>query len=263
MEKKQKEKCKMDKLEALVNSLEKQPPMEKDDKIVKKLQEILEIILRNYYVEFGAFKIDPILVEAYYYNDKQNFKDESVHAARNENGKIATHARERQKNNFGKLYIHNVITKDDGLDVCLSKGDYYFSILIKNAIINDKYFATQSNVSKIICDKCQGCNEVPSCLYYQECVLKKREQPKDMTVIFLPRKNVPSTERLAAVSLDNIKANMTDLSLAQGYGKQWECSVIALSEVGNTEKAKKLADAIFGSSIEDKYFKLAKESLNI
>lgn len=24
---------------------------------------------------------------------------------------------ERQKNNFGKLYIHNVITKDDGLDV--------------------------------------------------------------------------------------------------------------------------------------------------
>ena len=94
-------------------------------------------------------------------------------------------------------------------------------------------------------------------------MLKKREQPKDMTVIFLPRKNVPSTERLAAVSLDNIKANMTDLSLAQGYGKRWECSVIALSEVGNTEKAKKLADAIFGSSIEDKYFKLAKESLNI
>lgn len=216
----------MDKLEALVNSLEKQPTMEKDDKIVKKLQEILKIFLRNYYVEFGAFKIDPILVEAYYYNDKQNFKDESVHAARNENGKIATHARERQKNNFGKLYIHNVITKDDGLDVCLSKGDYYFSILIKNAIINDKYFATQSNVSKIICDKCQGCNEVPSCLYYQECVLKKREQPKDMTVIFLPRKNVPSTERLAAVSLDNIKADRMKqadrmkLSLAKGFGKE-------------------------------------------
>ena len=88
----------MDKLEALVNSLEKLPPREKDDKIVKKLQEILELFLRNYYVEFGAFKIDPILVEAYYYNDKQNFKDESVHAARNEKGKIATHARERQKN---------------------------------------------------------------------------------------------------------------------------------------------------------------------
>ena len=210
----------MDKLEALVNSLEKQPPMEKDDKIVKKLQEILEIFLRNYDVEFGTFKIDPILVEAYYYNDEQNFKDESVHAARNEKGKIATHARERQKNNFGKLYIHNVITKDDGLDVCLSKGDYYFSILIKNAIINDKYFATQSNVSKIICDKCQGCNEVPSCLYYQECVLKKREQPKDMPVIFLPRKNVPSTERLAAVSLDDIKADRMKLSLAKGFGKE-------------------------------------------
>lgn len=155
-----------------------------------------------------------------------------------------------------------MITKNDGLDVCLSRGDYYFSILIKNAVINDKYFATQSNVSKIICEKCQGCDEVPSCLYYQECVLKKREQPKDMPVIFLPRKKVPSTERLAAVSLDDIKAYMTDLSLAQGYRKQWECSVIALSEVGNTEKAKKLADEIFGSSIEDKYFKLAKGSLS-
>lgn len=210
----------MDKLEALVNSLEKLPPRGKDEKIVKKLQEILELFLRNYYVEFGTFKIDPILVEAYYYNDEQNFKDESVHAARNEKGKIATHARERQKNNFGKLYIHNVITKNDGLDVCLSKGDYYFSILIKNAVINDIYFATQSNVSKIICDKCQGCNEVPSCLYYQECVLKKREQPKDMTVIFLPRKNVPSDERLAAVSLDEIKADRMKLSLAKGFGKE-------------------------------------------
>ncbi len=255
----------MDNLETLVNDLEKIAAEGKKDeeKIVKKLQEILETFLRNYYVEFGTFKIDPILVEAYYYNDEQNFKDESVHAARNEKGKIATHARERQKNNFGKLYIHNVITKNDGLDVCLSKGNYYFSILIKNAVINDKYFAMQSNVSKFICEKCQGCDEVPNCIYYQECVLKERKQPKNMKVVFLPRKNVHTDERLAAVSLDDIKANMTDLSLAQGYGKQWECSVIALSEVENTEKAKKLADAINGSSIEDKYFKSAKESLNI
>ena len=255
----------MDKLEALVNSLEKQPPRkeEKDGRIVKKLQEILEVFLCNYYVEFGTFKIDPILVEAYYYNDKQNFMDTSVHAARNEKGKMATHAKERQKNNFGKLYIHNLKAKNDGLDVCLSRGDYYFSILIKNAVINDKYFATQSNVSKIICEKCQSCDEVPSCIYYQECVLKKREQPKGMTVVFLPRKNVPSNEQLAAVSLDSIRASMTNLSLAKGYGKQWECSVIALSEVSNTKEAKGLADAIFGSSIEDKYFKLAKESLNI
>lgn len=41
-----------------------------------------------------------------------------------------------------------------------------------------------------------------------------------MTVIFLPRKNVPSTERLAAVSLDDIKANKMTLSLAKGFGKE-------------------------------------------
>ena len=251
----------MDKLETLVNSLEK-TTVEGKEKIVKKLQEILETFLCNYYIEFGNFKIDPVLIEAYYF-DEQNFHDTAVHAARNENGKIATHARERQKNNFGKLYIHNVITKNDGLDVCLSKGDYYFSILIKNAVINDNDFATQSNVSKIICEKCRFCDEVPNCIYYQDRVLKEREQPEDTKVIFLPRKNVPTDEPLAAVSLDAVKKYKTKLSLARGYGKQWEYSVIALSEVNNIEEAKKLADKMNGSVIEDKYFELAKESLNI
>lgn len=54
----------MDKLEALVNSLEKQPTMEKDDKIVKKLQEIFKnfssvIIMSN----SEHLKLNPILVE--------------------------------------------------------------------------------------------------------------------------------------------------------------------------------------------------------
>lgn len=112
----------MDKLSELVDGLE---TVKNEEQIIKKLQEILRVFLSNYYVRFGTFKIDPVLIEAYYY-DEQNFRDTSVHAARAENGKIATHARERQKNNFGKLYIHNVITKNDGLDVCLSKGDYFF-----------------------------------------------------------------------------------------------------------------------------------------
>lgn len=245
----------MKNLEELVKELVDKKNKEKQ--IEKKLQEILKSFLCNYYIKFGTFKIDPILVEAYYYNEEQGFKDKSVHAARNESGKITTHAKERQKDNFGKLYIHNVKNKNDGLDICLSKGDYFFSILIKNAIINDKYFATQSNVSKFICDKCQGCDEVPNCIYYNEVVLKKREQSKDITVIFLPRKNIPSNKKLAAVSLDDIKTDLTNLSLAQGYGKQWECSIIALSEVRNTEKAKKLADSICGCSIESQYFEKA------
>lgn len=250
----------MDELEKLVAELEAET---NEELIEKKLQEILKSFLNNYYIEFGTFRIDPVLIEAYYF-DEQNFRDTSVHAARNEKGKIATHARERQKNNFKKLYIHNLINKDDGLDVCLSKGSYYFSVLIKNAIINEKYFATQSNVSKVICDKCQGCNEVPECIYYQECVLKKRKQSKNGDIIFLPRKNVPTKDKLlAAVSLEDIKNNMTNLSLAQGYGKQWECSVIALSEIGDPEKAKKLADEICGYSVENEYFKSAKKSLNI
>ena len=249
---------KMDELEVLVNGLEQTTD---EKQIENKLQEILKAFLSNYYVEFGTFKIDPILIEAYYY-DEHRFPDSAVHAARNENGKITAHARERQKDNFKKLYIHNVITKDDGLDVCLSKGDYYFSILIKNAIINDKHFAIQSEVSKIICGKCQGCDEVPNCIHYQESVLKKHKKPKDSKIIFLPRKNVLTKEPLAAVSLENIRFHMAELSLAQGYGQQWEYSVIALSEVDDPEKAKKLADKMFGSSIEDKYFELAKESLN-
>ena len=250
----------MEELEKLVDELV--PESNEEKQIKKKLQEILKSFLCNYYIKFGTFKIDPILVEAYYYNEKQGFKDEYVHAARNENGKITTHAKERQKDNFGKLYIHNVKNKNDGLDICLSKGDYYFSILIKNAIINDKYFATQSNVSKFICDKCQGCDEVPNCIYYKEVVLKKREQSKDITVIFLPRKNITSNEELAAVSLDDIKTYLTNLSLAQGYGKQWKCSIIALSEVSDTKEAKKLADSICGCSVENQYFKKAFDYIN-
>lgn len=85
----------MKNLEELVKELVDKKNKEKQ--IEKKLQEILKSFLCNYYIKFGTFKIDPILVEAYYYNEEQGFKDKSVHAARNESGKITTHAKERQK----------------------------------------------------------------------------------------------------------------------------------------------------------------------
>ena len=83
----------MDELEVLVNGLEQTTD---EEQVENKLQEILKAFISNYYVEFGTFKIDPILIEAYYY-DEHRFPDSAVHAARNENGKITAHARERQK----------------------------------------------------------------------------------------------------------------------------------------------------------------------
>ena len=74
----------MENLEAMIECLEKTTGKER---IEKKLQDILDAFLRNYYIEFGTFKIDPVLVEAYYHNE-DCFLDTAVHAARKERGKI-------------------------------------------------------------------------------------------------------------------------------------------------------------------------------
>lgn len=241
-------------LDGLVSQL-----VNESNKQVEKLQEILKDFLNNYYIEFGKFKIEPLLIEAYYSNKDKNFIDEAVHAARNENGKIATHARERQKDNFGKLYIHNFKNKNDGLDICLSKGTYYFSVLVKNAIINGKEFATQSQVSKIICDECQKCNEVPKCIYYNDSVLKSRTQPKKANVVFLPRKGLSKgfvDKKLAAFRLnENIDIN----SLAKEHKSQWKKYVELLFEINDEEVAFQEAISKYNKKLTkgDKYWQNA------
>ncbi|MBR4508737.1 MAG: hypothetical protein IKP23_04640 [Elusimicrobiaceae bacterium] len=102
---------------------------EKD--IAAQLIKINDLFLTQYKLQIDDMEIIPIETEIYYLNEKQNFKDNMVH-------KYC-----RQKKHFGQLYFHRFPTRDSinygqgGVDICISDGEYYLSILIRSAIIND------------------------------------------------------------------------------------------------------------------------------
>lgn len=172
----------------------------------KMLQKICEKLLNEYVIKLGAISIEPLLVEAYYYH-LNKFEDMSVHAVKESTARTYELARKRQKNNFGRLYIH--YGTKDGIDVVLSLSDeYYLSFLIKNALVNGKW-ETQSAVSEKICEKCYKHDECKGwdCLYYDEIVLEPVEN-KRQEIVFLPRKGLQgdfAQELLAALPIDKIK----------------------------------------------------------
>ena len=103
-------------------------------KIVLILQDIMYTLLSGYVFKIqgnkGFVTIDPIEIEAYFFKEAC-FEDDCVH--RNE----------KQKNNFGKLYVHK--TKNNhlkggtrkGMDLCLSDSESYtLAFLIRSAYVN-------------------------------------------------------------------------------------------------------------------------------
>ena len=107
------------------------------DSIVKKLQEINECFLQNVIIEINRLKIYPVEVEIYYYDNKGIFQDGNCHQ------------NVLQENNFSNLYFHRAgrlkekealidTTYHGGVDVCLSKGKYNLSILLRSAYIKNR-----------------------------------------------------------------------------------------------------------------------------
>ncbi|MDR2836667.1 MAG: hypothetical protein LBV69_10855, partial [Bacteroidales bacterium] len=97
------------------------------EQIIQCLQEINKIFLENYDIKINDIVVEPLQVETYYDNEKQNFRDKNIH-----------HAPE-QKNNFGKLYLHKKVR--GGIYICLSDSDdFYLSLLIKTSRIGTEYF---------------------------------------------------------------------------------------------------------------------------
>ena len=193
----------MEKLKAKVQELEKTHDKKKQIHI---LQDINNLLLTEYEIRIGEHIIEPLLVEAYYYNEATGFDDDSVHAA----NKIYNYelAKTRQKNHFGELYVHKG-TKD-GLDIVLSDGDYYLSFLIKNALI-DNDFAQQCAVSETLCGKCKHsdtCNKGKDCHYYGIIVLKHKDNKDNSEIVFTKRKGLGNDYKdlcLAALPIDKIK----------------------------------------------------------
>ena len=207
-------------LKELVRQLEK---AEDKDEMVKILQEMGEILLNNYEICIdGTMTIEPFLVEAYYY-DRKKFPDTSVHSSAYEPGckrKVAAQAFRRQRNNFGKLYVHQ--PKFDGIDICLSMSEKYcLSFLIKNAKVNGEW-KTQMGIGHALCDSCGKCTAVEECVHDSKTVLHRRTEPKNMTAVFLPRKGVKGSyenEYLGALLIEQLKEKGYTLPTRHGKGQ--------------------------------------------
>lgn len=112
-----------------------------ESKQIEKLQAIGDMLLTDYIIKIGSHIIEPLWVEAYYYNAEDGFIDESVHK------------NDAQQDNFGQLYFHHKTgDQRSGVDLCLSRGKYYLSYLLKYMMV-DGYFTTQSQLHEIIHDE--------------------------------------------------------------------------------------------------------------
>lgn len=251
-----------DELADLKSSVDRLIPESDENEQIKILQEIGKKLLTEYVIRIGDMIIEPLLVEAYYYNEEK-FPDKCVHAASSSNGRIATQARRRQKKNFGKLYIHYARKMNDGIDICLSDGEFYLSFLIKNALVN-KEWKTQSEISEEICRQCGKCNDVFGCIYDDEIILHRiSSSPNPQEILYVPRKGVSgkfANKLLAALPVDCLcQRNFT---LPKGYCKQWRCSMYALfhSDGKNECETREYAKELNKGKIEDEYWSLAKKS---
>lgn len=198
----------MENLIDLVEQLENEQIKLDEKEQIKILQEIEEKLINEYEIIVGNLVIEPLLVEAYYFDEKY-FPDISVHSANSSKAPTYMLARERQKNNFGELYVH--YGKNDGIDIVLSKGDYYLSFLIKNALIKGE-FKSQYYISKAICEKCDKadkCNKGYNCKYYGKVILKPLgKNHHNYEIVFAPRKNVKGNYKnkdLAALPINIIQ----------------------------------------------------------
>lgn len=162
-------------LTMLRNEVEQLSNKKIHDDIVEQLKKINECFLTNYKLNFEfdgkTINIIPIEAEIYYHNeniDKNIFEDKMIHK------------NYLQNNNFGKLYFHriknNIVEiekkkqepidlKSCGVDVCVSNGNYYLSILIRSALIEGEMISGINKICRKIKEilKPEGCLQ---CFFY-------------------------------------------------------------------------------------------------
>lgn len=105
----------MNKLQDLRNLVDKLEAKTYSKEIVQTLQEIGAKLINEYDIKVGNLTIEPLLVEAYYYNcDKlHGFQDENCHRQPEQRG----------QEHFGTLYFHK---KDTAALICA----YHVAIII-------------------------------------------------------------------------------------------------------------------------------------
>lgn len=92
-------------------------------------------LINDYRLEALGVTIEPLWVEAYYY-DEVRFPDRN------------THRSSQQKNRFGQLYFHE--RGYGGVDICLSdSADFCLSFLLKATLTNG-HFLTQTQLPRFL-----------------------------------------------------------------------------------------------------------------
>lgn len=127
----------MDELKELRDLVEELDRLTEKDKIVKQLQTIGRKLVTEYEIKAGNIVIKPLVVEAYYYNP-ETFPDYNTHMypLQKEFNVLYRHSTKKELPDTGRV---------GGVDVCLalnrdSKKTHYLSFLIKNALIDNKFY---------------------------------------------------------------------------------------------------------------------------
>ena len=186
----------MDELRALVDELE---AATEEKQIEKKLQEIGAMLITQYEIRIDNLIIEPLWVEAYYYN-KKTFPD------------CNTHLNSLQKNRFGQLYFHR--TGHGGLDICLSTSpNSYLSFLLKATLIKGK-FNTQTGLSSLPDDTGKTREEL-ECI---QDVLYKRDKILQYDIEYAARVRIVKPcyqdAKLAAFPFEELSNSNYDFSFA-------------------------------------------------
>lgn len=176
----------MDDLKELKSKVERLDKAENKEESVKILQEIAAELITDYEIQVKEIKIEPLWVEAYYYNSEK-FADCNIHM------------NEKQKNHFNQIYFHK--KGYGGFDICLSDSPkYYLSFLIKASLINGE-FTTQTGIYDIL--NVLGIN---TCDLENERNILKQTPSKTYSIMYAQRvgltKSCYQNEPLAAFPIE-------------------------------------------------------------
>lgn len=158
----------MEELKKLVDALAKK---QDEGEQIKILQDIGAKLINEYEIHILDLIVKPLWVEAYYYNP-DHFPDCNTHMSEKQKG----------KEHFGHIYFHK--TGHGGFDLCLPRGNYYLSFLLKATLVNET-FCTQTDIYDFV-DK----SDIPGIESKPDVVHKRDKADTHQELIYTKRVNL-------------------------------------------------------------------------
>ena len=205
----------MDNLKDLHDLVSKLEKVKDKAEQINILQKINEKLLTEYEIHISEDEIlHPLRVEAYYYPDQDpdKFND------------CCAHLSPKKKNNFGGLYFIEDRYGYPGIDICLSKGDYYLSFLIKNSYLNSYSLEDPGFRQMDLFERFKNRWEE---LEAKRDILRKKDVPDGTEPVFktlrvgLKKEATEFSHELLASLIKIERKNEWFGGFADGFGKLW------------------------------------------